>query len=425
MEAMPLMVHTASATGSSSEARTALQARLQARRGEIEQAVLNRIFAVADPAKGTEPEYVAGVRATVAIAIDYGIAAVQLGEQRSATPPPELLAQARLAARNGVNLDTVLRRYFAGYALVADYLVEEAERSATLSSSELQGLLRSQAALLERIVAAVSEEHTRESTARVATAEARRAERVERLLAGELVDPTELAYDFEAHHVGVIASGPGAGQAVRELASISDRRLLMVRREGEVLWAWFGGCRALDPADLRHHAATVFPPEVAMAIGEAAVGLVGWRLTHQQARAALPIALRGSEPLVRYGDVALLAAVLRDPILATSLQELYLAPLEGERHGGEVLRETMRAYFTAQGNISSAAHLLGVKRQTVANRLRAIEERLGRDLTTCAAEMDAALRLEELNTAHPIPFGRTRAETSFEGPGPLAKEVVA
>ena len=39
-----------------------------------------------------------------------------------------MLEQARLAARTGVGLDTVLRRYVAGYALLEDFIVREAER---------------------------------------------------------------------------------------------------------------------------------------------------------------------------------------------------------------------------------------------------------------------------------------------------------
>ena len=43
--------------------------------------------------------------------------------------------------------------------------------------------------------------------------------------------------------------------------------------------------------------------------------------------------MRGPEPFVRYVDVALLAAVLQDDLLATSLRKLYLEPLEAERDG--------------------------------------------------------------------------------------------
>jgi DNA-binding PucR family transcriptional regulator len=72
-------------------------------------------------------------------------------------------------------------------------------------------------------------------------------------------------------------------------------------------------------------------------------------------------------------------------------------PLAEERDGGETLRETLRAYFATGHNASSAAAALGVRRHTVASRLRAIEERLKRTLSSCAAALELALRLEELN----------------------------
>jgi DNA-binding PucR family transcriptional regulator len=60
-----------------------------------------------------------------------------------------------------------------------------------------------------------------------------------------------------------------------------------------------------------------------------------------------------------------------------------------------VLRQTLRAYFAAERNASSAAAALGVARHTIENRLRKIEERLDRRLSTCLAELEVALRVEE------------------------------
>jgi DNA-binding PucR family transcriptional regulator len=96
--------------------------------------------------------------------------------------------------------------------------------------------------------------------------------------------------------------------------------------------------------------------------------------------------------------------MFQDDLLATSLREIYLAPLAGQRGGGEALIRTLRAYFDAQRNVSSAAAVLGVKRHTVTNRLRTVEDLLNRPLATCANEIDAVLRLEEMNG--PLPSQR-------------------
>ena len=378
------------------EIHRGLAGRLRARRGEIERATLTRIYSVSESEPSPDPEYLDGLKLAVAAALDFGIETVRLGGDGSAPIPPVLLGQARLAARHGVPLENVVRRYLAGYNLLGDFLIAESEKEGPLKGPALKRLLRAQAALLDRLIAVVSEEYSREVNARQTSPRKRLLERVERLLAGELVDASELAYDFEGGQLAVIAVGPTAALGVRNLASALDRRLLLVPRDEETVWAWFGGRRATDPLDLERLLPRAWPEPGVLAVGEPACGIGGWRLSHRQARAALPIAQRSRERVTRYGDVAVLAAVLGDDLFATSLRELYFAPLVRERDGGEAWRQTLRAYFLAERNVSSTAAALRVSRQTVVNRLHTIEERLGRPLAGCSAEVDAVLRLEEL-----------------------------
>lgn len=378
------------------ETRTDLFARLQARLPEIEQAALTRVYSVSDPTEAPDPEYAGALPAAVAAGFEYGLDGIDCGEQCLPQIPTVLLTQARLAARNGVSLDTVLRRYFAGYTLFGDFLVEEAE-SAGLHGGPLKRLLRVQASRFDHLVAVIAEEYSREQRHRLGTVEQRRAERVRRLLGGELLDTAELAYDFAIHHLGVIGVGPGAPETIRGLAKALDCLLLLIHPGEGAAWAWLGARRPLDPKEIEHHVSRDWPGQVSLAVGEPAHGLTGWRLTHRQAQAALPIALRRPQALTRYADVALLASILQDDLLATSLNQLYLAPLGAERDGGKALRDTLRAYFTAERNVSSTAAALGVNRQTVVNRLRTIEERFDRSLNSCAVEVEAALRLEGLD----------------------------
>ncbi len=381
------------------QARAELTERLRDRRDEIEQAVLTRTFAVTDTGQpvdldSLDPEYLEGLRTAIGAALDYGLEVVERGEERAPSPPPVLLAQARLAARYGIGLDTVLRRYSAGYVLLSDYLVEEAERQG-MRGAYLKRVLRARSAL-DRLLAAVSEEYSREVQERPGSNEERRTERVERLLAGELLDTSELAYELECTHLAVIACGEDVEEALRDLASTFGSRLLTVRRPEGNLWAWLGSREPLEMCALHRYAKESWPKGVKVAIGEQGLGLAGWRLSHRQAKAALPVAMRSPEPFVRYVDVALLAAVSQDQLLASTLRRLYLEPLRTERDGGEVAIETLRAYFDAGRNVSSAAAALGVKRHTITNRLRTIEERLGRRLSECAVEIEVALSLEQL-----------------------------
>ncbi len=376
------------------EVRKSLVGRLHERRSEIEQATLTRIRSISDAAESPDSEYTDGLPAVVSAALEYGIAAVERSEDRPQPIPTVLLSQARLAARHGVKLETVLRRYLAGYTLLGDFIIEESERGGPLKGNSLKRLLRVQAAVLDRLISAVSEEYAREAKARPGSAEQRLAARVKQLLAGELIDTSELAYDFEAWHLGFVASGPAAAETLSAVAESLDRRPLLIRHDKSTVWGWLGFRRGLDQDELAALASRAFPVGVTIAIGEPGEGLAGWRLTHRQAEAALPIALRSGEAFVRYGEVALVASMLRDDLLVTSLRELYLAPLAVERDGGAVARKTLEAYFASERNVTSAAAMLGVSRQAVGRRLRTVEERIGRPLSVCAAELEAALRVE-------------------------------
>ena len=107
------------------------------------------------------------------------------------------------------------------------------------------------------------------------------------------------------------------------------------------------------------------------------------------------VATRRPRSLTRYADVSLLAAVLRDRELASSLVEVHLSPLDGQKDS-EASRQTLRAYFAAGCNAATAAAALRVDRHTVERRLHTIETRLGCLLQSCRAELEVALRLEEL-----------------------------
>jgi len=382
-------------SGSRMEPRSVLAGRLRDRLPELRSAVATRVYAISDPHEVADPAYLEGLNAALAAAVDYRLAVLEVGERRAPAVPEVLLAQARLDARDGVALETVLRRYFAGNSLVGDFLAEEAER-AEVGSAELRRLLAEQATLGDRLIEAVSAEHARESASRPSSAAERRRELVKSLLAGELVDHSELGYDLEGHHLALMARGQGAEKLMRALADRVDRRLLIVQREEEPRWAcWLGGRAPLDPAEAVAALRDLAPSGVFVCLGEPGEELAGWRFSHRQAKAALPVAERRGEPVLRYSDVAVLAAIGRDDLLETSLRRLYLEPLERGREGGKVARETLRAYFDADRNISSTAAALGVDRRTVRNRIGAIEELLGRPLRGSLADLEIALRLDE------------------------------
>ncbi len=278
--------------------------RLADRRREIEQAMLARVYGIAEPPGNAELDYLHGLREAVAAAVDLGLKVLSGSDARPPRLPPVLLVQARLAARNGVALDVVLRRYFSGYTLFTSFFLEEAQAEPTSGQEESTERLHRNAGQFDRLVAAVAR--------------------------------------------------PRGG-------TVEDRN----RDEG--------------------------PP---MAVGHPAKGLLGWRLSHRQARAVYPVVQHGGE-VVAAAEAGLLAAVAKDETLVASLHQLYIEPL-GD---GEGLKETLHAYLAAGRNISSAASALQVNRQTVRTRLRAAEGKIGRSMDECGAEVEIALRLErELST---------------------------
>jgi hypothetical protein len=377
--------------------------RLRDRRPEIEQAILTRVYAVSDSSGVGDYEYVEGLRAAVSAGVSYFLLTIEEGESEPGPIPGELFAQARKAALNAVSLDTVLRRYLASYTLFGDFVMQEAEETDLFGVEELQAVGKTQAMLFESLVEAVSAEYQRVAENRPPSLDLRRVRSVRRLLDGQLANTTELAYDLESWHLGAIAFGAGGQEAIRKLATALDRHLLCVCPYEGTFWTWLGGRRRADDEDFKLLAAASLPSGVSLAVGQPAQGLAGWRLTHRQAAASLPIALRSPRPVTCYADVALLASMLQDEVLIQSLYDVYLAPLAEDRDGGVNLRATLRAYFAAERNVSSAASALGVSRKTVTSRLRAAEERLGRSLGACAAEMEAALRLEQVADLAVIP----------------------
>lgn len=394
-----MRVETIPATRSMAQARSELGDRLRARQGEIEAIIRARVYSVADP--GDTGDYVIGIRAAVSAALSYGIEAIAgCGSGRPAPPPAEAIAQARRAARRGVPLDTVLRRYMAGRRVLTEFLILELDEGG-YGSSCLKAVLRDEGTAADHLVEAVAAEYRLEVEAGLQAPRSRRSEQVRKLLEGEVVDSGDLGYELDEWHLGAVGDGERAEEALRAIASKGGHRLLLVHQE-QYVWGWLGGRLRSDSARVEGLLCPLLAGKGCLALGEPAHGIAGWRLTHAQAAAAMAVARRRPGAAVRYADVILIAAALHDELLATSLHQIYLDPLEQERDGGAVLSETLRAYFGTDRNISSAAAALGVTRRTVANRLRAAEERLGCDLSSAARGLEVALQLAAYDQQSPV-----------------------
>lgn len=382
-------------SGSSPQSiRVALVARLRERLPEIEAAVFARVRSLGEPIRGEDPEYLAGLRAAVVEAVEYVLAGIERGDEDWLSPlPAAAVAQARRAARYGVKLDTVLRRYAAGDRRLGEFILNESDH---FPAEILRRVLSDQWPRVDRLMAAVATEYKQELERIRRSPTIRVAERVQHLLDDDgFAKVDDLDYEIDAWHLGVIVKGGKVEETVRAMASDLDREALSVPRGDETVWSWLGGRRPLVVADVERCFFAGAPDDMCLAIGEPRRGLDGWRLTHHEAQAALQVMLRQHERFTRGSDVLLPVAVLRDRALAESLRETYVRPLDDLGDGTKLCR-TLQAYLTTGFNAESTATALGIDRSTVERHLRKIEDQLGRPLHACHAELKVALELREL-----------------------------
>jgi hypothetical protein len=366
---------------------------LRRRRPELEQALITRAYGIGDPAETGDLRYLEGFRTAAAAAVDFAISTLDSTAGEESPVPPIFLLQARLAARHEVRFDVVLRRYAAGHTILVGSLIEDAQRKVAIPPAELRDLLAMSAAAFDRLVLSIGDEYAREADRRSRNLRERtQAERVERLLAGEPVTSDQLDYALAGWHIALVVESAGARKVLRQVAREVDRRLLAVEPRKDTVWAWLGGRAHIASSQVAKRLRSS-PLEMKLGLGEPGRGVPGWRFSHRQALAVLPLAEGRPVALARYVEKGVLASIQKDQVLAESLRNLYLEPLSAANDGAEVLRDTVGAYFAAECSTSSAAAALGVHRQTVNSRLRAVEERLGKSISDCALELNLALRL--------------------------------
>ena len=260
-----------SALGSVEDARTWVLGQLRARRDELVGAIAARVrgdeFACAGEG---DAEYVAGLHAAVVAVVDYALEEIGRGEERAGPIPQAASEQARRAARLGVSLDTVLRRYVVGHTLLERYVMEEIDRGGIRARGGAAGA----AGNAGRDAGSCAGGGLRRVHGRAAPRAglARAASRgageggvlLDGAADGAAVQSPELDYALDGWHLGAIATGAGAARAVRELAAGTDRRLLSVPQGERSVWAWLGARERLSMADVERVLAGA-------AVGEGAV----------------------------------------------------------------------------------------------------------------------------------------------------------
>lgn len=310
---------------------------------------------------------------------------------------PEIDAAAAVAVAKVGELEALLSGYRSAQMILWEAwfcIIEDSPRLGGLERRDLltrgSNFFFRYADLLTDFVTAVAQQEIEQLRG---SADQRRYWAIRSLLEDELAPPSpELDLDLELHHLGLFAWGERGEEAARQLTALLDRRLLIVSPVQGSWWAWISGSRPFEPLEERALERFRPPPEAGLAVGLPNHGAAGFRATHRQAQRARWFATP-SRTLIRYADVAVESLASENQDDARTFVERELGAIGDESATSRRIRETLAAYFAAEHNAASAAATLGVHQQTVANRLRAAEERLGRPIGARRLELEVALRL--------------------------------
>ncbi len=333
--------------------------------------------------------------------LDTGLAAIGDDRRVPERVPDDARELALLTARLGLPLGALLRTYRIGHAVVWERMFELLEAEPIAAPARREAIATASAYLfdhVDRVSAMITEEYTAERDRLLRSREQRRTQLIRDVLDGADPDPAAAAgtldYDLRLNHLALVVSAPDAEAVVRSLARELDApHRLVVVLTGDVAWGWLGRTREFELPERLPAVA-----EARISFGEPAAGVTGFRTSHRQARDAHRVALRTgarAQP-VRYDEVALESLAAADDERAALFVARELRGIDGDDARSRRLRTTLRAYFAAGQNASSAAAMLGVHEHTVAYRLRTIEAALGRPVTARRAELETALRLLEL-----------------------------
>ncbi len=383
--------------GSSDAIKREIVALLKAHRDEIEDAIIARMESLGDsssPDNVLTSEVLAGFRPAAVESVNSMVNSFEEGDEWTPTLSPAIAANVQRLARAGAPLETVLSGFVLVGGVFFEFLAEKLSQPPHAPDA-LPYLMSWQRQHGDSLMNAFVAEYTKEVERLNRSPSRHLKKHVQKLLAGESGAEIQvrLGYPLQANHVGLIAAGPNAELECRTLAESLGCDLLAVPHGEETVWAWFGSSRGIDLGRLGELAGR--NGSLSLAAGEPRDGVDGWRLSHREAQATLPVALLEPPGLTRYSDVALVADALRNEATGKALIDRYLGPWSQHRDG-ERLRATVRTYLDSDCNAASTASALKVNRHTVQRRLRKVEEAIGEPLSARRAELDVALRLERL-----------------------------
>jgi hypothetical protein len=347
---------------------------------------------------------------------------------------------ARRLAQRGVPIAALLRAYRIGSARFQDWCLQELGRrtdNASIISAAGMRIAGITASYIDKVSEEVVTAYELEKENWLRNLSAARAARIRALLRDEQVDvmssETVLGYRLRQHHLGVVAwiTDTQAGSdvlgrlehATVEMAAEAhcDGRPIFVPQDESSAWAWLplGG-----RSEFARPGPGVKAEGIRFAFGEPALGVPGFRRTHQQALSAQTVALAAgpsAQPVTCFGDVAPLALMSGSIELLKAWVIETLGALAADDDHNARLRDTLRVFLEENGSYKTTAERLVLHKNTVQYRVRKAEESLPRPIVHDRLQIELALLASQwlgaavLRPADP-PGDRSAARP---GPGPL------
>jgi DNA-binding PucR family transcriptional regulator len=327
-------------------------------------------------------------------------------------PAPPIYDLARTLARRGFELPVLLSAYRIGQRSTWDFITDLLRTELTdpdLRSSVLLRFWSHATQWIDTVIESLIPVFTDEREQWQRGTLARRAEIAKAILAKQSVDidsaATTLAYPLRQHHTAfTLRVEEGVPdfelQRVLEVAAgsvssgLGGGKPLVIPSGARSAWCWTA--QHSQPASSQwDEAVPALPQFVRATVGTCHPGLSGFRLTHLEAVAALAIADRFEQPVVRFVDVEL--ACLAAGILCADARSAFvrreLGGLVGADDATQRLRDTLRVYLKQGGDAAAAGELLQLHANTVRYRVRQAEQGVGHGVHQRRVQLELALEI--------------------------------
>ena len=327
--------------------------------------------------------------------------------------PAEAYAYARALARRGVPLDVLLRIHRLALAVLLQAWETrlDAGDSAELLLAATRRSIEVNFQFHDALMEGLSSEYQRERERWVRGAEAMRRETIGAILDEKAVDTDGagriLGYDLRRHHLGLVlwaVPTPDDPQVLPRLeraataasAHLEAGRPLMLSVDGSTMWAWLGRDSEVPRELIDSLAAAPNADGVSIALGASGQGLTGFRRSHRDAADTAKVAIvsrRRPGTVTAFHAVELAALFAGDPERTRRFVHERLGALAFDDDESHRLRATLMLYLEENGSRVATAKRIGVHPNTVANRIRACREILGREVGQEQVPLLVALNL--------------------------------